>query len=446
MDMAELHQYALDARKHSFSIEEERFVRMHQISETCPLPSWKAKGRRGNSEQTSICGVLYEQWCTWIERLDILERKLDARGGSASKDIELEEQANAKRNEITGQCMRTLDQRKKMNDVDKWDVEICGNCGLPLGLDRKKCKVCCAVYLCCGRCEAEHWKRCFYDRVWASTDLVQSNIGSPGVATTSERPAGIFSGAMPGTNKEKAAVIEASIAFNNTDVDCITQKILEGLVDIIFGRTTMPSCIGLDDIDWRYLRRKDLQTMAEMVKVEFITSFHKGVKESKSKRGDFDSPHIYDVFTTQPRLQRSNIDLAVNLPVNTLNNLLMWRDKHNNTFPLDPPFHKYRVANLAGAVRIIESLETYLSSPAPPGTLVHYAMTRDPNLLQRALHQDSDALNLINPTIATDLNAAQRCAVGTVVVKGYYTDGFFCVHGPPGTGKVRVISSVSSNH
>ena len=428
-EMAELHQYVLDARKHSFAISESKLVLMQNIINSCPSPAWKSKkgGRKSEQTSTSICAVLYEQWCVWIEKLDILQRKLNP-PLSGSADLEREEQANVRRNEVAGESMRKLDQRKRSGEVDQWELKLCGDCFGPItGSDNRKCKLCDDVWLCSKKCESKHWKHCYKTR-WASTDPA-----CPLVATTSTpTESGRSSGGMLEPVKEKYVVVDTDITFN--DNDDLARDILEGLVDIVFGRKT-PSCFGLGDIDWRCLRRVDLDTMAEMVLVEFFCSLRKGLKECKGRRGAVDTPHVYDVFAMKPRLQRGNIDLATYLPVDSLNNLLMWRDENGNTFPLDPPFHRYRVANLSGTARVIESLKSEVSQ----GTLVHHAMTRNPNLIQPALDEDSEVFSLLDPSIALGLNTAQKQAVGTVVVKGIYREGFFVVVGPPGTGKDRDV-------
>jgi len=423
-EMAELHQYTLDARKHSFAISESKLVMMQKIINSCPSPAWKSKKRgRRKSEQTStsICGVLYEQWCVWTEKLDILQRKLDTPlYGSA--DLEREEQAIVRRNELAGESMRKLDQRKRSGEVDRWELKLCDEClGAITGSNNRKCKLCDEVWLCSDECESKHWRLCYKTR-WASTDPAYP-IATPSTPTES-------AGSLVPV-KEKYVIVDADVTFNDND---LARDILEGLVDVVFGRK-IPSCFGLGDIDWRCLRRVDLDTMAEMVLVEFFCSLRKGLKECKGRRGTVDTPHVYDVFSMKPRLQRGNIDLATYLPVDSLNNLLMWSDENGNTFPLDPPFHRYRVANLAGTARVIESLK----SEASQGTLVHHAMTRNPNLIQTVLDEDAEAFSLLDPSIAQGLNTAQKQAVGTVVVKGVYREGFFVVVGPPGTGKTVTL-------
>ena len=206
------------------------------------------------------------------------------------------------------------------------------------------------------------------------------------------------------------------------------------LIDVVFGNTKRPTCMGAKSIDWRYLdAERDLPTLVKLVLVEFYAGFKRELSEAKRRVRDKTHyvPHILDVFLMSPRLNRGNIDLAVCVRSDKARARLVWRDGLGTQYPIETePFHLFRVASLSGTCRILESLYT---TPLP-GTLLELALKRSADAVI-----NPESVPLLNSKIQSiQLNSSQKQAVATLQT---FKEGFFLVHGPP--GMYMVVSSNS---
>ena len=199
---------------------------------------------------------------------------------------------------------------------------------------------------------------------------------------------------------------------------------IEQLINIVFGVSEKPSCSGRQ-IDWRYLDADDdLPTLRELVLVEFYAGFKKELRDARKKTKDkVDTPHIFDVFLMEPRLQRGNVTLAVCVRSDRVGDLLMWRDAHGDPYPIKPAYHLHRLTSLSGTCRILESLHTNPS----PRTLMNHALRRNTGVLIEA-SKIGPILNQEVSKISAMLNTSQIQAVATVCSSSF-DEGFFLVHG-----------------
>lgn len=283
--------------------------------------------------------------------------------------------------------------------------------------------ICEVAWVCLGRCEISHWRMCFgiHWRNGVDDDIDEDDSLSASREVTAD-------------TREVTADTVSLTSYDESELSVVEMgDATELLIDIVFGRSEKPACAGLQ-IDWRRLDKVDLPTLSELALVEFHTDFLTQLRNSRRMIRDVSTPHINDVYTTEPRLNRGNITLALCVRSNYSDRMgggdLMWRDENGNIWPIRPHFHLSRVASISGTSRIIESLST---NPLP-GTLMHYALTRNANAFVEPVE---DAL-LLNPQLySSELNESQKQAVATLCSDSF-AEGFFLVHGPPGTGKTLV--------
>jgi hypothetical protein len=199
----------------------------------------------------------------------------------------------------------------------------------------------------------------------------------------------------------------------------------ETLLHICFGNAN-PDPARIEHLN-DYLDSDDLRKLTHMVKVEFRTSLSKEMTggEDASARTD---PKPFDVFLMETTLDRPKQHLAVCLPTRTRE--LVWYNGGDELLSLDGLTHKWRVASLSGAARVLEALS------APPTHLAAMAMQRA--TLVEAVEDCETSLAGFE-TIVGNMNESQQRAVATMV-DSRFQQGFFAIQGPPGTGKVR------SNH
>ena len=211
-----------------------------------------------------------------------------------------------------------------------------------------------------------------------------------------------------------------------------TDNILERLLRIVFGQDS-PRIDSVGHMNWAHINNDAIEALRKCVLVEFYEGFKRDVYSARQKVNQpFDSPHILDVFTMTPSLAIDNITIAVLLRNYEAGKALMWRDKHNcrPRHPLDPPHHKYRVANLSGPCRILEALSVL----PPQGSLMDLALRRDSDSFIKAVKLNANHIEAIPSNLAAILNPCQKQAVATVL-SPLFKSGFFLVQGPPGTGK-----------
>lgn len=205
------------------------------------------------------------------------------------------------------------------------------------------------------------------------------------------------------------------------------------LVDIAFGRSKPEMTQKMKDIDFSCLDSQDIQSLANMVQVEFATSLQ---KEIDSPADDNKSePRVFDIFLMEQSLDRKNSRLAVCLPVRVKKeSMLVWHDAEGNFWPLQPRSHVRRVSSLSGVVRILGSL-----SVSPPPRLMLDAMKRE-NLIDVV---DMDHIELDVIANLDEMNESQKVAVATVAGKDF-KEGFFVIQGPPGCGKTTTMVEMIS--
>lgn len=218
--------------------------------------------------------------------------------------------------------------------------------------------------------------------------------------------------------------------------------ILESLIRIAFGHEPRPR-YDLAMINWTCVDDHAIKLIKQCVLVEFYEDFVKDYRSAreKTRRDKIDSPHIFDVFTMEQKLTSYNTTLAVCLRNEPAGGLLMWRDQYipHSYHPMNPPFHKFRIASLSGPCRILENLFV-----PPRGSLMDLALRRDPASFMQAIERDDNLIKCIPLSVAELLNLSQRRAVATVLSSAFKR-GFFLVQGPPGTGE-RTIEITLLHH
>jgi hypothetical protein len=210
-------------------------------------------------------------------------------------------------------------------------------------------------------------------------------------------------------------------------------EIIESLVKIVFGQVETPRINDvISGINWSCIDDDAILALRQCVRVEFYEGFKRDLSmaRAKARSARVDTPHIYDVFTMEPRLSCGNITLAVCMR-STAVGLLMWRDEDGQYHPLSPPFHKYRVASLSGPSRIIENMSLQ-------SALTKAALKREPDSFVKAVDLNDVHIKCIPINIADRLNACQKRAVGTVI-SNKFNEGFFLVQGPPGSGEIDYL-------
>jgi hypothetical protein len=287
----------------------------------------------------------------------------------------------------------------------------------------------------------------------------------------------------------------------------------EELMGICFGNSNAKPR-DVEKLNDQTLDHRDLARMIHMVKVEFAASLDKEMKglggenaiqhQGGAGKVEKDSvPHVYDVFlmetTLEHRLERREHRLAVCFPERKKNeggkNKLIWFNGRD-VWPIDPPTHKWRVASLSGAARILEALHNptnltfaamngqhiirsildeddfssrrtseeerdrrssaaSLSHTSPLAGLAPWALdtlTKEADIqrLQRVFNSvdddsrrdDSDSTidwRTKVDLVTQQLNDSQRRAVQTIA-DPTFREGFFVVQGPPGTGEFQSVS------
>lgn len=147
----------------------------------------------------------------------------------------------------------------------------------------------------------------------------------------------------------------------------------------MFQRTAI-SCDDIEPVDWRFLEKKDLVSLGKLVKLEFKEDIHRGMKHRRHlSDATRDFPHIHDIFTMEPLLQRQNIQLAVCVQYNRgAGGHFMWRDKNQTFYPMDPVRTLYYVSpsinNLTSFVFLTIIRYIYFKSPFICFELDHYRL------------------------------------------------------------------------
>ena len=96
------------------------------------------------------------------------------------------------------------------------------------------------------------------------------------------------------------------------------------LVDICIGRIKPPSLDEIQPLNLERLDDDDLNMMKMMVEAEFAASLEKEMKgtEDATADGKKQEPHAYDIFLMETTIDRSDLRLAVCMPLKTLDGIL----------------------------------------------------------------------------------------------------------------------------
>ena len=408
--LAALHQKALDSRKSYDNIDQSQLDYMNNVLDLMPAPHYKRGG--SGTKSSSLLGILYEFWRHHINAVDILIKGngLHPSRYPASLNIEVSENKQLKQSTVNMMTNREKEKWAK-GSVYKYCV-TCGDC-LPSEV-MKKCAVCGVVWVCVGRCEMTHWRICFCIQ-WNESNIVMYETDEDKSQTSSTLGSFIDS-------REITEDTASLTSFDDSEISLSveTRDTADYLIDVVFGVSQKPTCAGLKRMNWHSLVAEDLPTLRQLALVEFYTSFEKGRKDAWKKTKDkIDTPHIFDVFLMEPRVERGNITLAVYVRNDRAGGILTWRDGHGNYYPQNPAFHLFRVASLSGTCRILESLRT---TPMP-GSLMDSALRRNADAFMEAVENTL----ILNPEVwSSELNTSQKQAVATIC-SSRFKDGFFLV-------------------
>jgi tetratricopeptide (TPR) repeat protein len=205
----------------------------------------------------------------------------------------------------------------------------------------------------------------------------------------------------------------------------------EILMHICFGNVK-PDPTRIEPLN-DYLDTNDLRRLTHMVKVEFASSLSQEMAGSEDAAAKTD-PKPFDVFLMETTLDRPKQHIAVCLPIKSKRRELAWYNGGKELMPLNVFTHKWRVASLSGAARVLEALA------APTTRLTQMAMQR--TTLVEAVEDYETSLAGFE-TIADNMNESQQQAVATMI-DPRFSEGFFAIQGPPGCGKTTTMVSMIS--
>jgi hypothetical protein len=203
----------------------------------------------------------------------------------------------------------------------------------------------------------------------------------------------------------------------------------EILMHICFGNVK-PDPTRIEPLN-NSLDTNDLRRLTHMVKVEFATSLSKEMTGSEDAAAKTD-PKPFDVFLMETTLDRPKQHIAVCLP--TKRRELLWYNGGEDLLSLDELTHKWRIASLSGAARVLEALS------APITRLTEMAMQR--TTLVEAVEDCEGSLTGFE-TIVEHMNESQQRAVATMI-DPRFNQGFFAIQGPPGCGKTTTMVAMIS--
>eukprot|EP00804_Cyclotella_cryptica_P026502 CCRYP_008149-RB/>CCRYP_008149-RB protein AED:0.03 eAED:0.03 QI:2292/1/1/1/0.86/0.83/24/285/2253 len=424
--LAELHQQSLDSRKQKFSID---WVAMNHVLETIPRPHYKS-GKKEGKRSLSVLGVLFELWEGYINKIQILMKRHSFIGQHQSRLLDDEASQNDSRMQLAFDHMFDLDKDKKDQVIDGELHRYCISCNNPRG--KKRCNVCGDAWVCLGQCEIKHWRLCFGIQ-WEIAGTISCD-GESDIDMTFPKSCDSTVDTASLTSFD-----EGSYDMFNASPQTDVKDILESLIRIVFGHDPRPM-YDLAMVNWKCVDNDAIKLIKQFVLVEFCEGFDKEYRSAreKTRRDKIDSPHIFDVFTMEQRLASYNTTLAVCVRNEPAGGLLMWRDQYepHSYHPMNPPFHRFRIASLSGPSRILENLYV-----PPHGSLMDLALRRDPESFMKAVERDDYFMKCIPTSVAELLNSSQRRAVATVLSSDFKR-GFFLVQGPPGTGKTVTLAAM----
>ena len=122
------------------------------------------------------------------------------------------------------------------------------------------------------------------------------------------------------------------------------------LLDIVFRKIKLSDNEVKPVSDPRWLVQEDLKRLAYMVQVEFAESLNNERNNEDNNpivKGN-SKPHVFDVFRMEKSPLRRNLDLAVCVPMQIHNQmLLMWYDADGNICHIDDPPNAHPQSDIA---------------------------------------------------------------------------------------------------
>jgi hypothetical protein len=171
------------------------------------------------------------------------------------------------------------------------------------------------------------------------------------------------------------------------------------LLDVCLGFVPVPRTC--DALSKESLTASNLGKLHAMVQIEVMAGLAKdrqGTEDSTRAPAD---PHPFDVFLMNTTLERNESSLAVCLPIK---DDLVWYDGMLNVWPLDGFSHKWRVASLSGAARVLEALSSRAAD------LMHWAMERS---MLVDVERNVDSVRRLLPDMLESMNESQQQAIAT---------------------------------
>jgi hypothetical protein len=294
LEMAQMCQRALDARKLASALEPKESGKITKILADVEVPHWMGGSpwSVGSSlsrerKSRSILGILYDKWASWISDLESSKNRRNRPYLEASKARNDQDFENNDAETVVSQDTEQVDAPS----VASMERE----CIVCRAKAYNKCYLCEVVWLCSDECKRTHW-----------TEAAHGPVS--------------------------------------------TKSATEILIDFTFGRSE-PRYDETRLIDYRSLSRADLQVLANMVLLEYSASLDGGIDEARKTSKD--SPHACDVFRVSTGLLRN--ELSVCLTIRGSVGELEWLVK-DGILPFNEVKYHCRVASLSGPARILESL------------------------------------------------------------------------------------------
>ena len=129
IDMAKLHQCALDARKGTIAIDHFQVQRMNLILSSYKIPHWKGSGQCPR-KSSSILGVLHDQMALWILKLEKMRQALHCQNSALDNlSVKICEHEDMMERTMKRRDREKHNRRKTLNHeiVDPQDLHLKNN-------------------------------------------------------------------------------------------------------------------------------------------------------------------------------------------------------------------------------------------------------------------------------------------------------------------------------